>query len=136
MPQTVADDAWKRAVAGGDFGIRRRLTISRLIVAVPGLLVVVRWLWPLSLPLWSTGIIAAILLFVSQYHLWSWLSSGSQFAPEFPRAIVIMFNWAFGAIAVLAVLQILLDVGTLTAMLAQQRALGAPDVFRYAFLPA
>jgi predicted MPP superfamily phosphohydrolase len=42
--------------------------------------------------------------------LWSRLSSGSIFAPEFPRAIVILFNWAGGTILFLAVLQLLLDV--------------------------
>jgi hypothetical protein len=92
-------------------------TIFRLILAIPTLLVIFRWLWPLSLPWWSTGIIAALVLVVTQYHFWSRLSSGSMFASEFPRAIVILFNWAFGAIALLAVLQILLDVGTLAAML-------------------
>ncbi len=127
-----AGDAQGREVAGGERDIRRRPTIFRLILAVPSLLVIVRWLWPLSLPLWGTAVIAALLLFVSQYHFWSRLSSGSQFAPEFPRAVVILFNWAFGAIALLAVLQILLDIGTVAAMLARQKAVGAPDNARYA----
>jgi predicted MPP superfamily phosphohydrolase len=131
-PQAVAEDVWMREVAGGDFDIERRATIFRLILAIPSLLVVVRWLWPLSLPLCSTVLIAILLLFVSQYHFWSRLSSGSMFAPEFPRAIVILFNWAFGAIALLAVLQVLLDIGTLAAMLARQQVLEAPDSLRHA----
>lgn len=53
------------------------------------------------------------MLVASQYHLWSRLSSGTVFAAEFPRPIVIAFNWAFGAIIFLALLQILLDLGTL-----------------------
>jgi predicted MPP superfamily phosphohydrolase len=83
------------------------------------------------MPLWSTAAITVLLLFVSQYHFWSQLSSGSRFAPEFPRIIVILFNWAFGAVALLAVLQILLDVGTLTVMLAQLRVVTVPDIMRY-----
>ncbi|MEG3087769.1 metallophosphoesterase [Sphingomonas sp. PB4P5] len=111
---------------------RRRTTIFHLVFAVPSLLVIVRWLWPLSLPLWGKGAIALLLLFVSQYHLWSRLSSGSVFAPEFPRAIVVLFNWAFGVIVILLVLQILLDLGTLAAMLLRQGSIRVPDSARYA----
>lgn len=99
---------------------------------MPSLLVIVRWLLPLSLPLWSKGAIAVLLLFVSQYHFWSRLSSGSVFAPEFPRFVVILFNWAFGVIVLLAVLQILLDLGTLATMLVRQGTVGVPDAVRYA----
>jgi predicted MPP superfamily phosphohydrolase len=53
------------------------------------------------------------------------------FAPEFPRSVVILFNWAFGFIVLLAVVQIVLDLGTLAAMLARQRTLGIPDSVRY-----
>ena len=93
-------------------------------------MVVIRWLWPLSLPIWFTGALALLLLFVSQYHFWSRLSSGSVFAPEFPRVIVILFNWAFGAIVLLALLQVILDLGTVMAMLVRQRAIGVPDTVR------
>jgi len=44
---------------------------------------------------------------------------------------VILFNWAFGAIALLAVLQILLDFGTLVAVLVQRRSVTLPDDVRY-----
>jgi predicted MPP superfamily phosphohydrolase len=87
---------------------------------------------PLALPLWCKGGIAALLLSVSQYLFWSKLSSGSVFSPEFPRPIVLLFNWAFGAIVLLAVLQILLDVGSLSAMLVLPAAVGVPDSVRYA----
>ena len=65
-----------------------------------------------------------MLLFVSQYHFWSQLSSESRFAPEFPRPIVVLFNWAFGATALLACVQVLLDLGMLTAALVRQGAVG------------
>jgi predicted MPP superfamily phosphohydrolase len=108
------------------------MTISSLVVAVPSLLVIVRWLWPLSLPFWVKGAMAVLLLAASQYHLWSRLSSGSVFAPEFPRAIVIAFNWSFGTILFLAALQVLLDLGTLAVMAARWRTVSAPDSIRYA----
>lgn len=100
--------------------------IFNLVFAVPTLIVLVRWLWPLSLPVWSK--IPLALLF----HLWSRLSSGSVFAPEFPRAIVILFNWAFGALLLLAVLQLFLDVGALLTMLVRRGSVREPDGLRYA----
>jgi predicted MPP superfamily phosphohydrolase len=54
------------------------------------------------------------------------------FAPEFPRAIVILFNWAFGAILLLAALQLLLDVGSLATVMAKRSAISIPDTARYA----
>jgi len=77
-------------------------------------------------------IVALLLLAASQYHLWSRLSSGSVFAPEFPRAVVIAFNWAFGAILLLAVLQLLLDLGTLATALVRRESFAVPDGVRYA----
>ena len=91
-----------------------------------------RWLWPLALPFWAKGGIAVLLLAVSQYHFWSRLSSGSVFAPEFPRTVVILFNWAFGAIVLLAVFQLLLDLGTLVTMLVRWQAVDVPDGARFA----
>ena len=112
---------------------RRRPTIFNLIFATPCLIVLARWLSPLSLPFWIKIGVGIVLLAASQFHFWSRLSSGSIFAPEFPRAVVIAFNWAFGAIVLLAVLQILLDVGTLATMLVRGTAGGGvPDGARYA----
>lgn len=119
-------------------GRHRRLTIFTLIFAVPCLLVIVRWLVPLDVPVWTKAIGAVVLLFASQFHFWSRLSSGSVFAPEFPRPIVILFNWAFGGIVLLAVMQIVLDLGTVLALLAHVLAPGSvaaivvPDDVRYA----
>ena len=110
---------------------RRNLTIFHLIFAVPCVYVLARTLSPLTLPLWIKAAIAVLLLVVSQYHYWSRLSSGSVFAPEFPRAVVILFNWAFGAIALLSVLQVLLDLGALGTILVQRRGVTLPDEVRY-----
>lgn len=87
---------------------------------------------PLTLPVPAKLALAVLLIVASQYHRWSRLSSGSVFAPEFPRAIVILFNWAFGTILLLAVLQLLLDLGTLGAVLVRRGEVDVPDVVRYA----
>ena len=81
-----------------------------LTFALPALYVLARFVWPLP---WTPGgkiTLAVAVLMASQYHLWSRLSSGSVFSPEFPRALVLLFNWAFGAILLLALMQIALDV--------------------------
>jgi predicted MPP superfamily phosphohydrolase len=123
----------RRSIGAGWWWRReRRPTIFHLIFAIPGLLVIVRWLLPLAIPLWAKGAIALLLLLASQYHFWSRLSSGSVFAPEFPRVVVIVFNWAFGATVLLAAIQILLDVAALTALIVVRDPHGFPDSVRYA----
>ena len=113
-------------------GAVRREPIFHLIFSLPTLFVIGRFLWPLHLPLVIKIVVAALLLIASQYHLWSRLSSGSVFSPEFPRAIVIGFNWAFGAILLLAVFQLLLDAGTLATMIVRRGSAPIPDSVRYA----
>ena len=107
-------------------------TIFNLIFAVPTLIVMIRWLWPLPLPLWVKIATGLLMLAASQFHLWSRLSSGSVFAPEFPRPFVILFNWAFGALLLLALFQLVLDVGTLITMLVRHAAIHQPASLRYA----
>lgn len=104
----------------------------RLIFALPCLIVILNWLWPLALPLWLKVPAAILLLVASQYHFWSRLSSGSVFAPEFPRALVILFNWAFGAMLFLTLFQIALDLGALAMALARWRPVPIPDGAREA----
>jgi predicted MPP superfamily phosphohydrolase len=100
-------------------------------LGLPCALVVIRFLLPLQLPLTAKIAIAALLFAGSQYHLWSKLSSGSAFSPEFPRPFVILLNWAFGGIFFLALLQLLLDGATLIAILVHGR-MSVPDGVRYA----
>ncbi len=107
-------------------------TIFNLVFAVPALVVLVRWLWPLPLPLGARILAGLFMLAASQFHLWSRISSGSVFAPEFPRAIVMLFNWAFGALVLLAVLQLVLDLGALLTMLVRQELIREPASLRYA----
>jgi len=102
-----------------------------LMFSLPCLLVLVRWLWPLPLSTKSKVASAVVLVLVSQYHLWSRLSSGSVFSPEFPKGLVILFNWGFGAILLLAVFQLLVDAGALIAMAIQRRRVAIAPRLRY-----
>jgi len=84
--------------------------IFHLIFALPSVLVITRFLWPLPWPVGVKLVIADLMLVASQFQYWSKLSSGSIFAPEFPRAVILLFNWASGAILFLALMQLLADV--------------------------
>lgn len=103
-----------------------------VMFSMPCLYVIVRYIWPMPWALSARIAVALLVLLASQYHLYSRLSSGSVFSPEFPRAVVMLFNWAFGAILLVAVLQILIDLGMLLTMLVRQRWLTVPAGLRYA----
>ena len=73
-----------------------------------------------------------MLLAASQFHFWSKLSSGSVLCPEFPRPVVVAFNWVFSSIILLALLQLLLDAATLVGALVPGPSVSIPDGLRYA----
>ncbi|WP_338701310.1 metallophosphoesterase [Bradyrhizobium sp. 26S5] len=101
-------------------------------LSLTSLLILARFIWPLDWPL-PAKIVAAVLVLVAlQFHRWNRLSSGSEFSPEFPRPVVVLFNWAFGAIVLLALLQLALDAGLLVTALIHGGIVGAPDGVRYA----
>ncbi|WP_441239361.1 metallophosphoesterase [Bradyrhizobium sp. 930_D9_N1_4] len=105
--------------------------MPQLIFGLIYLLILTRFLWPMDLPLWVKIPAAALILVALQFHRWSKLSSGSVFSPEFPRPIVALFNWAFGGIILLALLQLALDVGLLLAIPFNGGVVSAPDEVRY-----
>ena len=104
----------------------------RLIPSLPAIYVVARVVWPLPWPLAVKISVSVILLAASQYHFWSRLSSGSVFAPEFPRPVVMLFNVAFGGIALLAVMQVISDLVVLASMVLPSGAWAIPPGWRYA----
>ena len=105
--------------------------IPQLIFGLTYLLILTRFIWPIDLPLWAKIVMAALAFVALQFHRWSRLSSGSEFSPEFPRPVVVLFNWAFGAIVLLALLQLLLDVGLLVGIPIHGGIVSAPDGVRY-----
>lgn len=102
-----------------------------IMFSLPGLYVIGRFIWPMPWSRWARIAAAVLVLLASQYHLYARLSSGSVFSPEFPRAVVMLFNWAFGAIVLIAVLQIIVDLGALLTMLVRRRRLTIPAGLRY-----
>ncbi|TPW34487.1 metallophosphoesterase [Oecophyllibacter saccharovorans] len=81
-----------------------------LVFAVPLLILLLNWLWPLPLPLAGKLIAAVLIVVVAFYHQWCRLSSGSVLVAEMPRPLIILFNWAFGSLLFLALLQLGLDL--------------------------
>ncbi|KFE53532.1 metallophosphoesterase [Pseudomonas syringae] len=102
-----------------------------VMFSLPCLYAIVRFVWPMPWKLTARIAVAVLFLLASQYHLYSRFSSGSVFSPEFPRVIVMLFNWGFGAILLIAVLQIIVDLGTLLAMLVRRQWLTIPAGLRY-----
>lgn len=114
------------------FAVLDRHNMFHLVFGLPWLVVVLRFLMPLPW-VWSIKIaVAVILLIASQYHLVSRISSGSVFSPEFPRALVIAFNVLFGAIVMLAVFQIALDIVSLGVALVKRSFPSVLPEVRYA----
>ena len=102
-----------------------------LVFALPWLYVATRSIWPLPWDVTAKLAVALVLLIGSQFHYWSKLSSGSVFSPEFPRTVVIAFNWAFGAVVLLAAFQIALDLAHLLAIIVRIGAGGVWVMPRY-----
>lgn len=102
-----------------------------LIFSLPSLYVITRFIGPMPWPLSVRLATALLLLIASQYHLFCRFSSGSVFAPEMPRFIVILFNWAFCAIFLIALMQIATDVVALISLIVQHNITILPG-YRYA----
>ncbi len=103
-----------------------------LILGFPWLVVLVRfilplpWIWP------AKALLAGLLLLASQQVLLNRISSGSVFAPEYPRPLIIVLNFLFGATLLLAVFQIALDAVLAVLALVQGQFLAVPAEIRHA----
>jgi predicted MPP superfamily phosphohydrolase len=102
-----------------------------IIFSLPGLYVIGRFLWPLPWRPPAKVFACLIALLASQYHLISRLSSGSPFSPEMPRELVIAFNWAFGALLLLAIFQLTLDLVTLVVATVRRHRVRIPRGLRH-----
>lgn len=85
------------------------------------LFVIGRFIIPLPWPARAKLAIAIVLLIVSQHHLISRLVFGTMFSPEVPRAVMLVVNWLFGTILLLAAFQLVMDVLTLVIAVAKRR---------------
>ncbi|WP_095093716.1 metallophosphoesterase [Pseudomonas sp. Irchel 3A5] len=104
-----------------------------VMFSLPCLYVIVRFILPMPWKLQAKIAVALLLVLASQYHLYSRFSSGSVFSPEFPRTVVMLFNWAFGSILLIAVGQIIVDLIALLTMLVRRQRLTIPANLRYGF---
>ncbi|MBZ5487104.1 metallophosphoesterase [Halomonas aquamarina] len=102
-----------------------------LLLALPCLIVILRFLIPLAWPLWVTCVVSAALLLVSQHHLLTLFAFGSMFSPEVPRAVILVVNTLFGAMIFLALMQLVTDTITLLLALARRRKLYIAASLRY-----
>lgn len=103
-----------------------------LIFSAPCVYVLIRFVAVLPCPMTLKVVLGASMLVASQYHLWCRLSSGSVFSPEFPRPLILLFNWAFGAILLLAAFQLLIDLGALAVAVVRQNGASVPLALRLA----
>lgn len=103
--------------------------MPHVVFALPALYLIARYVAPLAWLPEAKIALSAVLLVASQYHLWSRLSSGSMFCPEFPRPLIILFNWAFGTILLLTPMQLSLDLASVLAS-AAGFDLVIPDLLR------
>jgi predicted MPP superfamily phosphohydrolase len=106
--------------------------VIHLIFGLPAAYVVVMGVWPLPWPVAVKLGIAAVVLVASQFHYWNRRSSGSIFSPEYPRILVIAFNWAIGATLLLAAMQMVLDLGSLASKALPGNGWAIPLALRYA----
>jgi len=88
-----------------------------LIFSVPSWYVIARVIVPLSMPLAVKVLLSMLALLASQYLLVSRFTSGGLFSAEMPRIIIILFNWAFSTVLLLALTQIAVDIIALLALL-------------------
>lgn len=102
-----------------------------LMFSLPWLIVATRFIAPLPWPWMVKLLLAAFLLLASQYHLFSRFTSGSVFAPEFPRPLVIGFNLFFGAIVLLAAMQVVLDLVSILILAVKWSFPAVPAEVRY-----
>lgn len=103
----------------------------KVVVAVPCLIVIIRYVLPLPWPVWVKLAASLVLLAIAEHHLISRLMFGTMIAPEIPRSVVIVLNALFGAILLLAVFQLALDLVMLLTMLVKQQRMAIPPEGRY-----
>jgi predicted MPP superfamily phosphohydrolase len=97
-----------------------------------GLIVVLRFIWPLPWARRWKIALSAIVMVVSIHHMWSRFAFGTMFSPEVPRAVIILVNCGFGTILLLTVFQLLIDVATILVALVRRRRVVIPVGLRYA----
>ncbi|MBL0405643.1 metallophosphoesterase [Microvirga aerilata] len=98
-----------------------------------GLIVAFRFLGRLPIAGVARYTVAAVVLLVSVHHLLSRIAFGTMFSPEVPRPVMIVVNWLFVSILLLALFQIALEIYTLVRRLIERRRI-KPPVWMFALV--
>lgn len=106
--------------------------MARIILNLPWLYVLLRFLDPLPWPWPVECLVAVVLAVAAQYLFFCRLSSGSVFSPEFPKPLIIAFNLVFGGTVLLAIFQIALDLASLVCAAVTGHFPAVPPELRYA----
>lgn len=96
-----------------------------------GLFVVWRYVAPLPIRRIFRAMLGVLVLVVSVRYLFSQILFGSMDTMEAPRPLVIVINWLFSSVLLLAVFQIALDLLIILRSLVMRRWIPAP-VWRWA----
>ena len=105
--------------------------LFHVFVGLACLYVLVRHVRYLPWPRWAKIIFAVLLLVGSQHHLYSRLSFGSMFLPEFPQPIVVAVNVLFGVVFFLVWFQLAYDlIGLVLRWVILRRKLRGPVMLR------
>nr|WP_318383456.1 metallophosphoesterase [uncultured Enterobacter sp.] len=90
---------------------------------IPALYVIVRFIWPLRLPVLARLALSIIPLVASEYHLISRVFFDSMFSPEWPKPVMYVQGWLFGGIVLFAGLLLARDLISLISRLLLKRSL-------------
>ncbi|WP_368484491.1 metallophosphoesterase [Thalassospira sp. HF15] len=102
-----------------------------VFVALACLYVLVRHVRHLAWPRWAKISFAVLLLVGSQHHLYSRITFGSMFLPEFPQPVVVAVNVAFGVMFFLVWFQLAYDlIGLVLRWVILRRKLHGPVMLR------
>jgi hypothetical protein len=91
-----------------------------------GLIVAIRFLsrFPIGAP--AKYALVTVVLLVSVHHLLSRIAFGTMFSPEVPRAVMMVVNWLFVSILLLALVQIAIELYRLARWLIERRWVKPP----------
>lgn len=90
---------------------------------IPALYVIIRFIWPLSLPVLARLALSVIPIVASEYHLISRVFFDNMFSPEWPKGVMYLQGWLFGGIVLFAGLLLLRDVVSILSRLLLKRRL-------------
>ena len=86
-----------------------------IIMAVIGLYVSARGIWPLSLSLTSKMVLTVVVLCIAEHHLITRTWFGTMASPEIPGTVLMLLGWAFCTLLLLGFLMLVRDLLGLAA---------------------